>query len=187
MGGAGSCHGPGAQTCVRRADPLHEAARGSSCPAEGIMKKDRDDDMAKVHAALSRTGHAGIPGRRAGGSPRPAGTVERTQETNDRPLLDHQLWRESVRDRARTADSFTVALARRSGGAVMTGDPEFKSVESVIAIHWLPPRRGFRSGSAITASGSARAECATATGRPAARGPFRLRDAALERKGREGR
>ena len=40
------------------------------------------------------------------------------------------------------ADSFSVALARRSGGAVMTGDPEFKSVESEIAIHWLPPRAG---------------------------------------------
>ena len=35
------------------------------------------------------------------------------------------------------ADSFSVALAKRSHGRVVTGDPEFKAVESEIAIHWL--------------------------------------------------
>ena len=40
------------------------------------------------------------------------------------------------------ADSFCVALAKRSHGRVMTGDPEFKAVESEIPILWLPDRRG---------------------------------------------
>lgn len=35
------------------------------------------------------------------------------------------------------ADSFSVALAKRSHGRVMTGDPEFRAVEPEIAIHWL--------------------------------------------------
>jgi predicted nucleic acid-binding protein len=39
------------------------------------------------------------------------------------------------------ADAFSVALARRTHGRVMTGDPEFKAVEPEIAIHWLPDRR----------------------------------------------
>ena len=40
------------------------------------------------------------------------------------------------------ADSFGVALAKRSHGRLMTGDPEFKAVEPEIAIHWLADRRG---------------------------------------------
>ena len=39
------------------------------------------------------------------------------------------------------ADAFSVALARRNRGSVMTGDPEFKVVTSQIPIHWLPARR----------------------------------------------
>jgi predicted nucleic acid-binding protein len=39
------------------------------------------------------------------------------------------------------ADAFSVALAKRTHGRVMTGDPEFKAVEPEIAIHWLPDRR----------------------------------------------
>jgi ribonuclease VapC len=39
------------------------------------------------------------------------------------------------------ADAFSVALAKRTGGRVMTGDPEFQAVEHEIAIHWLPDRR----------------------------------------------
>ena len=35
------------------------------------------------------------------------------------------------------ADAFCVALARRVQGCVITGDPEFKSVEGLIAIEWL--------------------------------------------------
>ena len=35
------------------------------------------------------------------------------------------------------ADAFSVALAKRSHGRVMTGDPEFKAVESEIPIQWL--------------------------------------------------
>ena len=40
------------------------------------------------------------------------------------------------------ADAYAAALAKQLGAAVLTGDPEFKSVEGEIAIHWLPnPRR----------------------------------------------
>ncbi len=35
------------------------------------------------------------------------------------------------------ADAFSVALAKRTHGRVMTGDPEFKAVESEIGIQWL--------------------------------------------------
>jgi len=39
------------------------------------------------------------------------------------------------------ADAFSVALAKRNQGRVMTGDPEFKAVESEVRVHWLPDRR----------------------------------------------
>jgi bifunctional DNA-binding transcriptional regulator/antitoxin component of YhaV-PrlF toxin-antitoxin module len=39
------------------------------------------------------------------------------------------------------ADAFSVALARRNHGRVMTGDPGFKAVESEVRVHWLPDRR----------------------------------------------
>lgn len=39
------------------------------------------------------------------------------------------------------ADAFSVALAKRNHGRVMTGDPEFKAVEAEIDIQWLPHRR----------------------------------------------
>jgi hypothetical protein len=42
---------------------------------------------------------------------------------------------------AGNADAFSVALAKRTRGRVMTGDPEFKAVEPEIAIRWLPDRR----------------------------------------------
>lgn len=35
------------------------------------------------------------------------------------------------------ADAFVVALAKRSHGRIMTGDPEFKAVEPEIRIQWL--------------------------------------------------
>jgi predicted nucleic acid-binding protein len=35
------------------------------------------------------------------------------------------------------ADSFSVALAKRTGAQVMTGDPEFKAVEKEITVRWL--------------------------------------------------
>jgi hypothetical protein len=38
---------PGCSNLCEEGDPLHEAARGSSCPAEAIMKKDRDDDIER--------------------------------------------------------------------------------------------------------------------------------------------
>ena len=36
------------------------------------------------------------------------------------------------------ADAFSAALAKIKGGEVLTGDPEFESVESEVPIHWLP-------------------------------------------------
>lgn len=39
------------------------------------------------------------------------------------------------------ADAFSIALAKRSHGRVMTGDPEFKAVESEVTVQWLPDRR----------------------------------------------
>ena len=36
------------------------------------------------------------------------------------------------------ADSFVVALAQRQGGVVVTGDPEFRRVENLVPIDWLP-------------------------------------------------
>jgi len=39
------------------------------------------------------------------------------------------------------ADAFSVALAKQNHGRVMTGDPEFKAVESEVRVHWLPDGR----------------------------------------------
>ena len=36
------------------------------------------------------------------------------------------------------ADAFSVAVAKAKNAVLLTGDPEFKSVESEISIHWLP-------------------------------------------------
>jgi ribonuclease VapC len=35
------------------------------------------------------------------------------------------------------ADAFAIALAKRADARVMTGDPEFRSVEREVAIRWL--------------------------------------------------
>jgi predicted nucleic acid-binding protein len=39
------------------------------------------------------------------------------------------------------ADAFCASVAKRNGARVATGDPEFKSLEPQIQIHWLPDRR----------------------------------------------
>jgi ribonuclease VapC len=39
------------------------------------------------------------------------------------------------------ADAFSIALAKRSDGRVMTGDPEFRAVETEVTVQWLPDRR----------------------------------------------
>lgn len=36
------------------------------------------------------------------------------------------------------ADAFAVALAQELGASVVTGDPEFRSVETSITVMWLP-------------------------------------------------
>jgi predicted nucleic acid-binding protein len=36
------------------------------------------------------------------------------------------------------ADAFAVALAQRTGGAILTGDPDFRKVERLTRIEWLP-------------------------------------------------
>ncbi len=38
------------------------------------------------------------------------------------------------------ADAFCTALAQRHQGRVLTGDPEFKTVEKLVAIQWLKGR-----------------------------------------------
>lgn len=43
------------------------------------------------------------------------------------------------------ADCFALALARQSGGTVITGDPEFKKAEKTAPIHWLPEKPKQRS------------------------------------------
>ena len=35
------------------------------------------------------------------------------------------------------ADAFVVAIAQREGGAILTGDPEFQTVEELVTIEWL--------------------------------------------------
>ena len=35
------------------------------------------------------------------------------------------------------ADAFVVAIAKREGGVILTGDPEFKSVEELVPVEWL--------------------------------------------------
>jgi predicted nucleic acid-binding protein len=39
------------------------------------------------------------------------------------------------------ADAFAAATAKRIDGRVVTGDPEFKAIESEVAVHWLTDRR----------------------------------------------
>jgi ribonuclease VapC len=57
----------------------------------------------------------------------------------DRPLVF-----EAARFKARYpisyADAFCVAIARRNNARILTGDPEFKSVEAEANIHWLAGR-----------------------------------------------
>jgi predicted nucleic acid-binding protein len=36
------------------------------------------------------------------------------------------------------ADAFVVALALAEGGTILTGDPEFHSVEKLVPVEWLP-------------------------------------------------
>jgi predicted nucleic acid-binding protein len=36
------------------------------------------------------------------------------------------------------ADAFAVVAARERGGILITGDPEFKAVEEIVQIEWLP-------------------------------------------------
>ena len=39
------------------------------------------------------------------------------------------------------ADAFAAALAQHLSAALITGDPEFKSLEELVEIHWLPQRQ----------------------------------------------
>ena len=38
------------------------------------------------------------------------------------------------------ADAFAVALAQEKKAPILTGDPEFKAVESLVQIEWLPQK-----------------------------------------------
>lgn len=35
------------------------------------------------------------------------------------------------------ADGFVIAIARRENGIILTGDPDFKSVETLVNVEWL--------------------------------------------------
>lgn len=45
------------------------------------------------------------------------------------------------------ADAFAVALAQEKSATVVTGDPEFRQVESLVPVLWLPQKTG--RGSAV--------------------------------------
>jgi len=61
------------------------------------------------------------------------------------PLLNQEISRNLVLDAAHIkaqypisyADSFVVATAQRTKGTILTGDPEFKTVEDLVNIIWL--------------------------------------------------
>ena len=38
------------------------------------------------------------------------------------------------------ADAYAIALAEQNVGVVLTGDPEFKAVEHLVTVEWLPQR-----------------------------------------------
>ncbi len=40
------------------------------------------------------------------------------------------------------ADAFVAALARRESAVILTGDPEFESVQGTVQVEWLIPRGG---------------------------------------------
>ena len=39
-------------------------------------------------------------------------------------------------------DAFAISLAEELGAAVLTGDPQFKEVEGIIRVEWLPTTHG---------------------------------------------
>ena len=50
------------------------------------------------------------------------------------------------------ADAFSVALAKRTRGRLLTRDPEFRAVEAEVAVDWLPDRRAAISSRARPSS-----------------------------------
>jgi uncharacterized protein len=55
--------------------------------------------------------------------------------------VDDLLVREAAEIKAKHpidyADAFCTALAQRMNGRILTGDPEFKTVEQLVAVEWL--------------------------------------------------
>lgn len=43
------------------------------------------------------------------------------------------------------ADCFALSLARKVGGPVITGDPEFQKAEKQVSIHWLPRKASLKN------------------------------------------
>ena len=58
----------------------------------------------------------------------------------DRPLV-FEAAHVKARHSLSYADAFAIALAKRKGARIMTGDPEFRTATPEIAIHWLSDRR----------------------------------------------
>jgi predicted nucleic acid-binding protein len=59
--------------------------------------------------------------------------------------LTYQAAQYKSRYRISYADAFAAALAHGRGIELVTGDPEFKAIESEIKIHWLAPKAGKKS------------------------------------------
>lgn len=46
-----------------------------------------------------------------------------------------------ARYRVSYADAFAIALVQQTGSVVVTGDDEFRAVEHIVRVEWLPPRK----------------------------------------------
>jgi ribonuclease VapC len=51
--------------------------------------------------------------------------------------LAHQAGKFKAKNKMSFADCFAAALAEQKKALLLTGDPEFKQVDSVVTIHWL--------------------------------------------------
>lgn len=72
--------------------------------------------------------------------------------------LDHQTILGAARIKARypisIGDAFVTALALDREATVVTGDPEFKRVEHLVTINWLPPKDSGPAGRSAPAGPS---------------------------------
>lgn len=75
------------------------------------------------------------------------GARELIRQVEDLPVEQVEVTRELVfaaasikaDQRLSYADAFAVALARREGAALVTGDPELRAVEHLVPLEWVGP------------------------------------------------